>query len=439
MTEESKYQVIKKLVETNGNKNSAALKLGCTRRTINRMIRGYHEDGKAFFQHGNKGRKPVNAIDEATSQRILTLYDNKYYDANFTHLAGLLKKEESITVSKSFLRELFLKEGILSPMATKRTKRRLKKQLESAKKKATSKREQEQIQKHIVSLEECHPRRPRCAYFGEMIQMDASVYAWFEDVKAYLHLAVDDCTGCIVGAFFAPEETLVGYYNVLHQILVTYGIPYSFYTDRRTVFEYKRKESSSLEKDTFTQFSYACKQLGIDIKTTSVPEAKGRVERMFRTLKSRLPIELRLAGVTTLEQANEFLNSYAKEFNAMFALPINHSKSVFETQPDLEKINLTLAVITERKIDGGHSIRFKNKSFLPVKNNGTRTYYRKGTSSLIIEAFDGNLFAVINDTVLALEEIPQQERVSRNFDLPKPIQKPTKRYIPPMTHPCIVQ
>lgn len=439
MTEEHKYIIIKKLVETNGNKNRAAIELGCTRRHLNRLIKGYTEEGKAFFEHGNKGRIPINFIDDSVRQEILTLYDNKYYGANFTHLAELLNALEGIKISKTCLRKLFLEEGILSPMATKKTKKQLRERLELAKKEATSKREQDRIQEAIVSLEESHPRRPRCAFFGEMIQMDASVCVWFGDVKTYLHLAVDDCTGSIVGASFAPEETLVGYYNVLYQILVDYGIPYSFYTDKRTVFEYKRKGASSLEKDTFTQFGYACKQLGIEIKTTSVPEAKGRVERMFRTLKSRLPILLRLAGVTTLEQANEFLHSYVKEFNAQFALPINHNKSVFETQPDLEKINLTLAVITQRKVDGGHSIRFNNKYFLPVKENGVPVYCHKGTSSLVIQAFDGNLFAVINDTVLALEEIPEHEKVSRNFDMPKPVEGPKKRYIPPMTHPWKVK
>ena len=114
MTDEFKYNTIKKLVETNGNKNSAALKLGCTRRHLNRMVQGYREEGKAFFEHGNKGRKPVNAIEQATVQEILTLYDNKYYDANFTHLAELLEKSEGIRVSPTFLRELFLREGILS-------------------------------------------------------------------------------------------------------------------------------------------------------------------------------------------------------------------------------------------------------------------------------------------------------------------------------------
>ena len=435
MTEDFKYQVIKKLVDTKGNKKSAALKLGCTLRTINRMIKGYGEEGKAFFQHGNKARKPVNAIDEATIQEILTLYDNKYYNANFTHLAELLEERENITVSKSFLRGLFLSEGILSPMATRKLKKRLKQQLEQKLNLVTSKKEQERIQEQIVSLEDSHPRRPRCAYFGEMIQMDASVCVWFGDVKAYLHLAVDDCTGSIVGAYFTLQETLKGYYHVFHQILTTYGIPYGFYTDRRTVFEYKRKGVPSLEKDTFTQFGYACKQLGVELNTTSVPEAKGRVERMFRTLKSRLPIELRLAGVSTLEQANEFLHLYVKEFNAKFALPSNHTKSVFEKQPSLEKINQTLAVITKRKIDKGHSIRFNNTYFQPVKESGLPIYYTRGTSCLVIQAFNGDLFTTINENVFALDEIPAYELESRNFGVPQPSQTPKKRYIPPMSHP----
>ena len=118
-----------------------------------------------------------------------------------------------------------------------------------------------------------------------------------------------------------------------------------FYTDRRTVFEYKQKNSPSLENDTFTQFGYACKQLGVDLKTTSIPQAKGRIERLFGTLQSRLPAELRLAGISTIEQANEFLASYLKEFNARFALDMDCIKSVFEKQPDEEKIDQFLAVI----------------------------------------------------------------------------------------------
>jgi hypothetical protein len=208
-----------------------------------------------------------------------------------------------------------------------------------------------------------------------------------------------------------------------------------FFTDRRTVFEYKKKKSPSLEEDTFTQFGYACKQLGIEVKTSSVAQAKGRVERMFQTLQSRLPVELRLAGVSTIEQANEFLNHYIKEFNDQFALPLDNIKSVFELQPDNEKINLTLAVLTNRKIDNGSCIKFKNDYYIPINNNGLPVHYHKGTSGMVIQSFNGEMFFCVGENIYALDLIPNHAPSSKNFDLAKAPNKPKKRYIPPMSHP----
>lgn len=435
MNEGYKFQVIKKLVETNGNKNNAALKLGCTRRHVNRMIQGYKDGGKSYFQHGNRGKQPAHTLPQETKQLIADLYLNKYHGANFTHFCDLLKRHESLVVSRSTLRTILMENMIISPRATRKIKKETRRQLEAEQKQAKTKKEIATIQERIVDLEDAHPRRPRCAYFGEMIQMDASQDVWFGSSKTYLHLAVDDCTGSIVGAYFDKQETLNGYYTVFHQILTNHGIPHLFYTDRRTVFEYQSKKSPSIEEDTFTQFGYACKQLGVNINTTSVPQAKGRVERMFQTLQSRLPIELRLAGATTLEQANEFLNSYIKEFNALFALPIDYNKSVFETQPSLESINMTLAVLTKRKIDCGHCIRFENKYYKPINAQGLPTYYYQGTSCMVIKAFDGTLFTSIGEKVFALDEVPKHEKKSKNFDFPQTVSKPKERYIPPMAHP----
>ena len=148
-----------------------------------------------------------------------------------------------------------------------------------------------------------------------------------------------------------------------------------FYTDRRTVFEYKRKDRPSDAEDTFTQFSYACHNLGIEIKTTSVPQAKGRVERLNQTLQSRLPVELRHAHITNIEEANVFLNSYIKKYNNQFALRLNSTKSVYEKQPSMEKINRTLAILSTRTIDCGHCIRFDNKYYFPVTENGDGRYF----------------------------------------------------------------
>ncbi|MFA9465795.1 MAG: ISNCY family transposase [Velocimicrobium sp.] len=252
-------------------------------------------------------------------------------------------------------------------------------------------------------------RCQRCAYFGEMLQMDASIHLWFGKEKTQLHIAIDDCTGTIVGAYFDKQETLNGYYHVLYQILNEYGIPNMFYTDNRTVFEYKNKKMKDVGKDTFTQFSYACKQLGIEIKTTSVAQAKGRVERLFQTLQSRLPVELRLEGVNTIKQANAFLNSYIKEYNAKFALPVNHNKSVFIEQPDLNTIHQTLAILSPRKIDNGHCIRFQNKHYKTMDTQGLQVYYHRGVEGLVIQSFTGELLFSTHDKIYALDEVPLHE------------------------------
>ena len=264
--------------------------------------------------------------------------------------------------------------------------------------------------------------------------MDASPHIWFGNEVTHLHLAIDDATGKIVDSYFDTQETLNTYYHVLYQILVTYGIPYKFLTDCRTVFEYKRKNASSDEKDTYTQFSYACSQLGIDIESSSVPQTKGRVERLNQTLQSRLVIEMRLAGISNIEDANEFLNSYIKEFNDKFSLPINSIKTVFEKQLDIKKINQILAVLSERKIDAGHCIKFENKYYIPVTENNTELYIKKGMTALVIKSFDNQLYVNILDQLYVLKEIPQRLERSKNFD---EIKEPKKRkiYIPPMTHP----
>jgi hypothetical protein len=265
--------------------------------------------------------------------------------------------------------------------------------------------------------------------------MDASQHLWFGDTKTHLHIAIDDATGLIVGAYFDKQETLNGYYNVLHQILVNYGVPYQFFTDRRTVFEYKKKHETSVDKDTFTQFGYACKQLGIDIRTSSVPQAKGRVERAFGTLQSRLTVELRLNSISSIEEANEFLDHYVKKFNKRFALPTNNIKSVIEIQPDNDKINLILAVLSSRKIDNGSCLKYENNYYLPVNNQGIAVHYRKGTTAMVIKAFNGELYSCIDEQVYALELLPERKQTSRAFDLTELPKAPKKKYIPPMSHP----
>ena len=436
MDEEKKYMVIKKLVDSDGNKERAALELGVTKRHINRMIRGYREQGKAFFLHGNRGRRPATTLPAETRHMLVDLYRAKYYDANFTHYTELLTDLEGIHVSVSSVTSALEAAGIYSPRITKARKKRIRHNLRIQQENTRSKRKKSEILSNLVALEDAHSRRPRCAYAGELLQMDAFPYLWFGNSKTTLHIAVDDATGSITGAWFDKEETLNSYYHVFHQILVNYGIPCKFFTDRRTVFEYKQKKSPSVEEDTYTQFAYACKQLGVDIETSSIPQAKGRVERMFETLQSRLPIELRLAGITEIPAANIFLESYLRKYNVKFSLQTNNIKSVYEVQPSDEKINLILSVITGRTVDSGHCIKYANHYYRMLNRNGMQVHYLKGTKVMLIKAFDGSYFCSVNDKeIYALEEVPAQEIKSRLIDNDFQKAAPRPRYIPEMNHP----
>lgn len=435
MKAQEQYDIIKRLAEHHISKDYAAVKIGCTKRHINRLLIKYKTEGKAGFVHGNTGRKPTHTLSEFQKKDIISIYTNKYWDTNFTHCCELMEKHDGIKISPSCLRQILYREFILSPRATRRTKKQMNKLLRDMHKLSKTQKEKKLIEACIVQIEDAHSRRPRCSYFGEMIQMDASVHLWFGNQKVHLHAAIDDCTGAIVGAYFDLQETLNGYYQVLYQILNTYGIPSMLYTDNRTVFEYKNKKMKEVGKDTFTQFSYACKQLGIEIKTTSVAQAKGRVERLFQTLQSRLPVELRLEGITNLKEANVFLNSYIKEYNAKFALPIHHNKSVFIQQPDLETIHQTLAILTPRTVDTGHCIKFQNKYYKTMDARGLQVHYHRGVKGMLIQTFTKELFFSTGDNVYALDEVPKHEKVSKNFDITSTTEKPQKRKIPSPKHP----
>ena len=433
MNEEYKYKVIKKLVETNGNKQRAAVMLKRSIRQIDRMIAGYKKFGKEFFVHGNRGRKPVNALTEDFKTEIELLYINKYFDCTYTSFQEYLETRENIKLSIDEVRVILRDRYIFSPRTHKSTKRKLKKKLEEEIKTA-NKKEKDALKAKLVLAEEAHPRQPSCQYFGEELQMDACIHPWFGNVKTALHAAIDDATGQVVGLYFDKEETLNGYYQITHQILSKYGIPYLIKTDKRTVFEYKKKASSKVEEDTFTQYAYACKELGIQIETSSVPEFKPRVERLFQTLQQRLPQELRLAQITTIDEANKFLEQFITKYNNKFALCINNNKSVFEKQPSKEKINLTLAVLCQRVVDSGHSIKYNNNYYRLINKVGRPIYFNKGTKCVVIKASNGELFATVDESIFALEKISEVQAKSENFDEIEEI-KPRNIYIPRMIHP----
>ena len=403
MNELEKYEVIKELVDHKGNKNRAAKKLGISRRQIDRLIIKYKDKGKSAFVHGNRNKKPVSTLDKSISEDIILLYKTKYQEWNFQHFKEFLEQDENIKVSYNSIYTTLTKAGFISPKARKKTKRNAAKARLLKEKKITLAMSDEQIDtiiNHEVALEDSHPRGEKPKFFGEIIEQDGSIHQWFGDKKTCLHLAIDKATSTIVGAWFDYQETLNGYYHVFYQILTNYGIPYKFFTDNRTVFNYMslNPDKRTSEKEVLTQYGYACKRLGVELETSSVSQAKGLIERTNGTFQGRLVNELKLNGITTIEE-----------------------------------INYTLAVLTPRKIDNGNSIKFQNKYYQPYLNNDLKCFAPK-TECLIIKAYDGSLMVSIDEQILELKELLRNERFSKNFeDIPEAKEK--EKYIPPMSHP----
>lgn len=440
MKEQNKYDTIKELIDHNGNKKRTALKLGISIRQVNRLIIIYKEKGKSGFVHGNHCHVPTRTLDKSISEDIILLYKTKYYDFNFNHFKEFLEKKENIKVSYKFVYKTLYKEGILSPRARKKTKRKFAKQKLLDEKKINLAMTNEQIEyvvSHEVALEDSHPRGEKPKNFGEIIEQDGSIHLWFGGIKTCLHLAIDKATSTIVGAWFDKGETLNGYYQVFYQILTNYGIPYKFITDNRTVFNYMslNPDRRTSDKDVLTQYGYACKQLGIELETTSVSQAKGLIERTNGTFQGRLVQELRLNNITTIEEANKYLlEVFVPYFNKRFALDYKKFLSVFEQSLSKEKINYILAILTPRKIDNGNSIKFKNKYYQPYLNDELKCFMPK-TECLVIKAFNGDLLVTIDEQVLELKELNRNERFSKEFEESPIITKEKKKYIPPMSHP----
>jgi transposase len=213
MNELQKYEVIKKVAYGRINKNRAAVSIGVTIRTVNRLLVKYNTFGKDGFIHGNRNKKPSTSKIDTIKSEIITLYDTKYEGFNFKHFHEKLVEDEGYDVSEASIRNWLRQEGFISPKANRVTKREHKKKQIV---KSYPELENSSSLNEVVELElaDAHPTRERKKYMGELIQLDASEHIWFGDTKTHLHAAIDDASGKIVGLYFDMQETLNGYYKV---------------------------------------------------------------------------------------------------------------------------------------------------------------------------------------------------------------------------------
>ena len=396
--------VIKKAISGRLTTGQAAAKLGVTKQYVNKLKRAYAERGPSAFGHGNRGKPPRWKTDPETEGRILSLYGGKYAGFNFRHFVEKLNEDEGIRATYRNVHRILTSAGFKSPKGHRSKKDKAK-----------------------------HPSRPRRKCFGELLQIDASIHNWFGEAlpKATLHGAIDDATGTVMGLRFEKEETLKGYYEMMWQILGKYGIPEAFYGDNRTIFEFRKlsERNQTVDRDVHINFKRMCQQLGIELITTSVSQAKGRIERLWGTLQSRLISELRLRGITTIEAANSYLPEFTADHNRRFALNPDMESSVFAPAPSPKEIDFYLSVEFQRTADNGSSFGFEGKRHQLVDEDGVVARIPPKTVIDIYVTRSGKRVAVFDGRLWALVEVEKRHQE------PKAKQAGRPKFIPGPNHP----
>lgn len=267
---------------------SAASVLALSERQVWRLLARYKAGGGGALVHRGRGRPSNRRLGDEVRERALELVRSRYGDFGPTLAAEMLRDKHGLTVSRETLRQWMADAGLW-----------------------LSRRQRRQF----------HPPRLRRERFGELIQIDGSEHRWFEDRAdpCTLLVFIDDATGRLMQLRFAVSESAFSYFEALEGYLNAHGRPLAFYSDKATVFRVPQREAKGGQG--MTQFGRALAELNIEILCANSSQAKGRVERVNRTLQDRLVKELRLAGITGIEAGNAFLPGFVERFNTRFALP----------------------------------------------------------------------------------------------------------------------
>jgi hypothetical protein len=285
-------EIIQKLIDKRLVETEAAEQLGLSVRQVRRLKKAYSKNGvKGLIS--KKRDKPSNRKYPDSVKELALAYIRRFYaDFKPTFACEKLRENHDLSVSNETLRKWMIEAEIWIP----RTQR----------------------------LRRAYQPRNRRESFGELIQIDGSPHDWFEgrDSKCTLLVYIDDATGKLMDCQFVKSESTFTYFDSTRRYLQKYGKPVAFYSDKHSVFRVNKKEA--LGGDGVTQFGRALSDLNIDIICANTPQAKGRVERVNRTLQDRLIKEMRLMGISNAEQGNDFLPEFITKFNEKFSKkPVN--------------------------------------------------------------------------------------------------------------------
>ena len=284
----NRLAIMQKLSERSLSQKEAGRILGLSTRQIKRLLKAYRQDGAAGLISKHRGRKGNNCLAENVTGAALDLLKSKYRGFGPTLAHEKLVEQEQLQVSVESVRKLMISEGLWKP-------RRVKK---------------------VVT----HQLRERRACFGELVQIDGSPHAWFEERGdgCVLLVFIDDATGQVVQLRFVERESFFSYAQAAEEYFRRLGKPVAFYSDKHGIF--RVNQLSAGPGDALTQFGRAMQELDIRIICANTPQAKGRVERVNQTLQDRLVKEMRLRGISNMVDGNAYLPEFLQDFNPRFAV-----------------------------------------------------------------------------------------------------------------------
>lgn len=439
--EQKTFTVIEKVVNNEMTRKEASVELNLSRQQVYRLIKLYHSKGKEGFIHGNRGKVNPNKKDDSLINELEELYLSEFYDFNFEQFYEKIFGKYDISYDTMLKR--FTSDGILSPLAHKKTLKVYKETMKEAIANKDEVIQQEKIELYksrIIAFEKAHTRRPSNVFvFGQEIQMDACEKFWFGGVVSYLHLAVDKATKKVLFGWFEFEEITRGYYVLLFHIIINYGIPVKIKADNRSTFSANNAKEKE-KKNFLTQFGKTCERLNITLETTSIATAKAHVERENGTFKNRLIAELRYEGITTIDEANDYLNNvFIPNMNKKFSYVIDEKTSLMrENDYAEEELKLIISERKDKVIDNASCISNNYKYYIPINSEtGEVTCFSKGTKCTLIINYDGEYWCEIENHYYQLKELENRDSVMKKESETKiqATKKEHHKYIPPKNHP----
>lgn len=381
MSEKELYrlQIMTQLAERQITQKQAGELLGVSIRQVKRVWRRFKLEGAEGLINKSRGRPSHNRLSEEVKQQALDLILERYQDFGPTLAREKLVEVHGLQLSDESVRKLMIAEGLWK----QRRKRKMR----------------------VFQM------RERRACFGELIQIDGSDYDWFEgrSPRCTLLVFVDDATGKLVEMRFVAHETFFGYCDAARSYFERYGKPGAFYSDKHGIFHLNNPKVSP--GDGLTEFSRAMQELDIQIICANTPQAKGRVERANQTLQDRLTKELRLQGISTPEEANEWLPTFIAEYNRRFAISPRSTVDAHRPLSPLDQLDRILCRKEERILSKNLTFQY-HKAVYQIRTNRPAYALRKAKVT-VLENSAGQITVLYKNQPLAFEVFCQQEKQAK--------------------------